>query len=395
METTHLGNAQHLLSIARSVRHYEQALTKASGVSFNVFNILRVGHYEVRTHSPMLAELLNPKGSHGQGGVFLRHFCSALGVQAFDAESASVKMEHHIGPQSEEEGGRIDILIEDKAGSQIIIENKIYAGEQPNQLGRYRKYSAGAHLFFLTLFGEASQDAGLPNAPKVTNISYQSNIVAWLEACRKEAANAPTVRETITQYVHLIQQLTHQNTNTRMSHELTAAVLQNEATYLAYRALCNTEQSVQKTILAKLKRELESESNALGLTLNFPDSDLAARFDGFSFTSGALDTQKAKITFQFWQGNRAMCTFGFCRAAQHAVCPNEDRLFASFKNAFPSAKKSPEWWVGWASWDQHSQWDDTTMAAIQFGNFHVQVREIVEKMLRAFEEATREPAPSN
>ncbi len=197
-----MGKARNLLSMARSALHYERALTKASGESFNVFNILRIAHYEVRTHSPILAELLNPKGSHGQGAVFLKDFCSTVGIRDFDAESGWVRLESHIGRQTTDEGGRIDILVADRNGSQLIIENKIYALEQPNQLKRYKNYSPKAHLLFLTLFGEASEDRGMCSSADAKNISYSSDVLRWLEQCRKEAANAPIVRETIASAIY-------------------------------------------------------------------------------------------------------------------------------------------------------------------------------------------------
>jgi PD-(D/E)XK nuclease superfamily len=388
MEIAHLRTAQHLLSVARTARHYEKAILQASGVSFNVFNILRIDRYEVKTHSPMLAELLNPKGSHGQGSIFLRHFCSAVGVTEFDTESASVTTERHIGPKTEISGGRIDIQISSKAGDRIIIENKIDASEETNQLGRYREYSQSAYLFFLTLSGEASREAGEANAPRAKPISYRSDIMRWLEACRKEAANAPTVRETITQYIQLIQQLTNQNTNTRMSQELTDAVLQNENSYLAYRALCATEQKVQETILAKLKLELHAAAGELGLKLNFPDLNLSNRYAGFWFTSPAMDEQAVCILFQFSQKNLGGCVFGFSRSAEGAICRVENDLFEAFRKSFPHAIKSPVWWIVQAAWEQHSHWGEKTMSSIQFGQFHAEVRQIVKTMLFAFTEAT-------
>ena len=49
---------------ATQLRHAD-ALNQATGEHFNIFQILRIGHLEVKTHSPILAELLNPKGRHG------------------------------------------------------------------------------------------------------------------------------------------------------------------------------------------------------------------------------------------------------------------------------------------------------------------------------------------
>ncbi len=386
-----MGKARNLLSMARSALHYERALTKASGESFNVFNILRIAHYEVRTHSPILAELLNPKGSHGQGAVFLKDFCSTVGIRDFDAESGWVRLESHIGRQTTDEGGRIDILVADRNGSQLIIENKIYALEQPNQLKRYKNYSPKAHLLFLTLFGEASEDRGMCSSADAKNISYSSDVLRWLEQCRKEAANAPIVRETIAQYIHLVKQLTQQNTNTRMSQQLTAAVLQDEATYLAYTELCKTKQTIQVTILTKLKHHLEPVSVAFGLTLDFSAADMTNRYGAFHFTSPRLDEQKVKISFQFGQENLGGCIFGFSRLSRGSVCPMEEKLFTAFKNSFTGAKRSPDWWVVLASWDLHSQWDETTMAAIQFGTFHNELQEVLRKLVAVFDQATHLP----
>ena len=41
------------------------------GTRFNIFHILGVSHYE-NTHSTILAELLNPEGTHGLHNSFLK-----------------------------------------------------------------------------------------------------------------------------------------------------------------------------------------------------------------------------------------------------------------------------------------------------------------------------------
>ena len=106
---------------------------------FNIFKILGIGRREVSTHSPMLGNLLNPKGSHGQGDAFLRLFVSMLGIADFDTASARLELEYYIGRVTEKSGGRIDIVILDKDGNAIFIENKIGAGDQKKQLQRYRQ----------------------------------------------------------------------------------------------------------------------------------------------------------------------------------------------------------------------------------------------------------------
>ena len=87
-----------LLRFTKSHRSHTEALARATGEHFNIFQILRVGHLEVTTHSPILAELLNPKGNHGQGAVFLGRFLEQFEVGGFDADAATVKMEYYVGP---------------------------------------------------------------------------------------------------------------------------------------------------------------------------------------------------------------------------------------------------------------------------------------------------------
>ena len=52
----------------------KQTEVKRRGENFNVFNVLGLWSEEVRLHSSMLAELLNPEGSHGCCEAFLKKF---------------------------------------------------------------------------------------------------------------------------------------------------------------------------------------------------------------------------------------------------------------------------------------------------------------------------------
>jgi hypothetical protein len=142
-----------LLRFTATQQRHADALAQATGEHFNIFQILRVGHLEVKTHSPILGELLNPKGRHGQGAAFLRLFLARFEVREFDTETATVKLEYHVGQITEKSGGRIDIVVKDSKGAAIVIENKIYAGDQDNQMMRYREVYPHAELFYLTLDG--------------------------------------------------------------------------------------------------------------------------------------------------------------------------------------------------------------------------------------------------
>ena len=98
---------------------------------------------EVKLHSALIVEMLDPKGSHGMKDLFLKSFIEALGLLDFNlnTKSASVEKEKNIGRKTQTTGGILDIMITD-AHKVIIIENKIYeaVGEEfninsPKQVG--------------------------------------------------------------------------------------------------------------------------------------------------------------------------------------------------------------------------------------------------------------------
>ena len=84
---------------------------------------------EVTLHSRFLCSMLNPKGLHYQGNIFLKLFLEKLpvGLRDFiDLKRAMVLREKDS----------IDILIHDGEHA-LIIENKINALDQPHQISRY------------------------------------------------------------------------------------------------------------------------------------------------------------------------------------------------------------------------------------------------------------------
>jgi hypothetical protein len=383
-----------LLRLARNLRRYEETFTRASGDGFNVFNILHVGHYEVRTHSPFLAELLNPNGSHGQGPAFLRFFIARLSLGPFEVESAVVSEEFSLGPQTEDEGGRLDILIRDGMARDILIENKIYADLQPNQLGRYRNFSPKGTLVYLTLNGDCPKGTSVELFPNLKCISYRTDIVGWLKDCRKEAADAPCVRETITQYIHLIQELTQQNTSTRMNQELIKTVLNDEESFLAYSALHKATPDIRAEIIKTLRLKTDAIANELGLQLVLVECDLGKRFGGFGFTNKMLETHNVNIHFEFNKSDYRDCYFGFKYRDQHGDKAVTQHLSQLSKLEFGRAEKPTDWWAMWSWWDKHREWTDDTFAAIRFGHFTEDLKSLLERLLRIANQACGNGEPS-
>lgn len=221
----------NLLQSVKQLRIHQQEIEKIRGEKFNVFKILRMQTKEDRLHSRFIAELLNPKGSHLQGSAFLAAFLEVtkLKEEIFEITSPiTVIREKHIGKIDKEksEGGFIDIFIENSKGKSISIENKIYACDQENQIFRYYNYRKGQNtVLYLTLDGREPDEKstnGLQSkiaqmddaqSPDYYCISYREHIQEWLVRCIEIANNEPILRESLRQYLILIQQLTHTMNN--------------------------------------------------------------------------------------------------------------------------------------------------------------------------------------
>ena len=197
----------------------EQKERRERGELFNIFDVLNVSTSEVRTHSAFLAELLNPQGSHGLDIyplVCFKDMTDKFHPLDFDLKNAMVYKERSIGRIDEDynTGGQIDIIVE--SGNQaIIIENKIYAGDQKKQLLRYYRYAqrySSFVLLYLTLDGHLPQKDSYEDLIPDEDfycISYKEHIISFLNLIMTKAYDKPLVRETTIQYKHLLEELTH------------------------------------------------------------------------------------------------------------------------------------------------------------------------------------------
>jgi len=190
---------------------------------FNLFNIISIGHLEAKVHTPFLAELLNPDGTHRQGRLFFDAFMRLLFNESFHSEiiqNISIKIE-----LSDYENGRMDIVIfytEQGTPKSVVVENKIYHHDEPNQLIRYHTYLTKTlnlipgqyHLVYLTPHKQKPSSASisdelynkLKQAGSISELGYYSDIAPMLHATLAHI-KAPVVKETLHQYIESIKTL--------------------------------------------------------------------------------------------------------------------------------------------------------------------------------------------
>ena len=183
---------------------------------FNVFSVLGLETKEVILHSKLLAELLNPNGSHGMGSYFLSSFLEKLNEELEIKFSLDELDKTTIEIEKDTNGkGRIDIFIE-TPNDVIIIENKIYAGDQEKQLKRYNEFLSEnfgektKHILYLTLYGTEPSEY---STGKIKDnfwkcISYDKTITEWLEQCRNNNNISDKIKIVIDQYLEVIDILT-------------------------------------------------------------------------------------------------------------------------------------------------------------------------------------------
>lgn len=213
-------NIKNLLeSVNDAINSWEnnQKVKENHGETFNVFSLCGVDHYEI-WHSKILAEFLNPRGMHGQtDAAFLKAFFKIINNK-INKKSEDCLFDEWTYVRSEESAklgelniGRFDVYLENYKKKVIcVIENKIFAGEQPTQLERYSnwledKEGYTTYLIFLTLDGHESST--INDKKKYIQLAYKDDILPWLQECRQIACDKPFVRETLGQYQYHLEKI--------------------------------------------------------------------------------------------------------------------------------------------------------------------------------------------
>jgi hypothetical protein len=385
---------RELLSFTEAHHRHTIAMARATGEHFNIFQILGVGHLEVKTHSPILADLLDPRGSHGQGTRFLQLFHTqfisdwrghSIGeepsapARKFDPESewVAVDKEYFAGPVDEKSGGRIDILIKDGKGGTIVIENKIYAVDQDNQIERNRAFDPGAHLFYLTLNGRMPNNEA--EVKGLRCISYKEDVLRWLEACRKECACVPVVRETITQYIHLLKELTQQSNSTQMNEELSREIVKTPESLQAFFILHQAYGKVLEHLIAAFSHKLDEIATAAGLELNYSRPAWGQKEQGFGMTTPALARHNIEICFSFDRAGFCDCYFGFALIDSHQDTTIADQLKEAFCRIYPLGNPLTRTTPAFAWWPRRD-WGSPEFEALRSGAFEAEMRRIISNL---------------
>ena len=201
----------HLAALtAFCVSNPELDQLEAMLAEFNLFEAAGLTNQEIR-HSRFLSFLLDPKGAHGLGEMFVTRLLQAavhgrppdeVGVTALDLELMDLS---DLQVACEVKG--IDILLLSSSNQfAVVIENKVGTGEHSNQLSRYLKAVESMKPGWRILPVLLSPMGGEPSDPRYFAVSYE-NVAATRRSMidSRRSSLGPEVTLTLTHYERLLR----------------------------------------------------------------------------------------------------------------------------------------------------------------------------------------------
>ena len=165
--------------------------------------------------------------------------------------------------------GRLDFEIKSK-DCIYIIEMKIDAGDQPEQLIRYQKFAKEQHkkykIFYLTLDGHNAskksigEEENLEENEKVEyiNISFQGEILNWLENCLKLVEGKENKSACISQYIAIINKILGEK-DTKIKDNILKSTEDIKTAITIYEKLNDKLQKVLKNFFEELNKKLKNK----------------------------------------------------------------------------------------------------------------------------------------
>lgn len=128
MSQERLDRISDLLS---TIEDYYRVHYTSVPASFNLFNLFNARQKEA-VQSRLLYWLLDPRGSHRQGSIFLERFLDLLHLDVRNSDLHRC----YVGEEAEVTESRVDIILFVRGDFLIFVECKVLAGEQPEQIDR-------------------------------------------------------------------------------------------------------------------------------------------------------------------------------------------------------------------------------------------------------------------
>lgn len=323
---------------------------------FSLFDYIRTDEMGIST---CIASLLDPKGKHGQGDVFLNEFIkstASVSNWATTSEHCQIFTEKQANDQR-----RIDIFLKFDNGF-IGIENKPWANDQKDQLRDYANFlkrtSNGGNWLLIYLCNRDPSENTI-NDGLLKEISLSGNfirlnydeIIDWLWCCYS-AARSQTVRVFIEEFAKFIKSNINGELDMSESNEIISTILKSpeniESSFHVYQAIG----SLKRRLLENFKQDLIGELRKNNHEIVWEDSLYESkRYSGFGVKLS--NSQDKHLRFEFDRSELNSFLWGIKRDSESVKYAHETWLEI---NKLMSDKK----WTGKSSeyWPWYSEASD-------------------------------------
>lgn len=300
---------------AASLAEAKQRYAAELAPDFNLVDHLRNNEVAL---SRYLGLLLDTKGVHGQGELFLRGLLQRLEQPGFEPQDLlRVELE-----QRTHSGRFLDIYLEFRGGV-IGIENKPWAADQDKQLEDYARFlqlSARGGQWLLVYAcnwepSEASlhpaQREALEQTGNFLRLDFLQ-IAEWLDdsACHTRAPKVRLFVEALSAYV---RQQVNGESDVSEAEQIKAVILQKPEHLEAALKVAQSIEQVKSQVLAEFKNALDQALKAEGLGLVWEEPALLSGRASAGFGVKLHPAHQLHLRFEFVAAKLNGLEWGICR----------------------------------------------------------------------------------
>ena len=235
---------------------------------FNLLSIIEKDRDEAHVHSKVIYNLLSQDWGKKDKETFLTLFLKEIGIEDDNIYDKNWEVTREKAFDLDTIKGRLDFEIKSK-DCIYIIEMKIDAGDQPEQLIRYQEFAKEQHkkykIFYLTLDGHNAskksigEEENLEENQKVeyTNISFKEEILNWLENCLKLVEGKENKLACINQYIASINKILGEK-ETKIKDNILKSVKDIKTAITIYEKLNDKLQVTLENFMSLLKEKLRT-----------------------------------------------------------------------------------------------------------------------------------------
>ena len=236
---------------------------------YNLLSIIEKDRDEAHIHSKIIYNLLSQNWEKKDKETFLTLFLKEIGIEDENIYDKNWEVTREKAFDLDTIKGRLDFEIKSK-DCIYIIEMKIDAGDQPEQLIRYQKFAKEQHkkykIFYLTLDGHNAskksigEEENLEENEKVEyiNISFQGEILNWLENCLKLVEGKENKSACISQYIASINKILGEK-DTKIKDNILKSTEDIKTAITIYEKLNDKLQKVLKNFFEELNKKLKNK----------------------------------------------------------------------------------------------------------------------------------------